>query len=240
MLLPKVFEKFVNGSPVSVMLQGILEHALPAKEIDQLVTATAEQPYPRELVFASLVDLMGEVVCRIRPSIHAGYQAEPTKCGGSLRAVYAQLGHTEAGLAAALVAPTARKRAPVIQRRGGGWSALVSGSRVRIGDGNHLAGTEHRLKEWRVLAAGALPGHTLAVLDAPTQVVTDGLCGEAGHAQERSVRPGMIPLGAKRDVGVADRNCCTTDCWFALARRHVYGVLRHHAKWSGQPFGKRR
>jgi hypothetical protein len=51
MMLPKIFEKFVNGSPVSVMLQGVMEHALPAKEIDQLFTDTAEQQNTRELLF---------------------------------------------------------------------------------------------------------------------------------------------------------------------------------------------
>ena len=44
----------------------------------------------------------------------------------------------------------------------------------------------------------------------------------------------------KRDVWVADRNFCTTDFWFALATRRAYGVLRHHANLSWQPFGKRR
>ena len=72
MMLPKVFENFVNGSPVSVMLRAILEHALPAAEIDQLFTDTAEQQYTRELLFSALVDVMAEVVCRIRPSVHAG------------------------------------------------------------------------------------------------------------------------------------------------------------------------
>lgn len=76
MMLRKVFENFVNGSPVSVMLRAIMEHALSATEIDQLFTATAEQQYTRELLFSSLVDGMAEVVCRIRPSIHAGYQAD--------------------------------------------------------------------------------------------------------------------------------------------------------------------
>jgi hypothetical protein len=75
MMLPKIFERFVNGSPVTVMLRGILEHALPAKDIDQLFTDTAEQQYTRELLFSSVVDLMGEVVCRIRPSVHASYQS---------------------------------------------------------------------------------------------------------------------------------------------------------------------
>jgi hypothetical protein len=87
MLLPKIFENFVNGSPGTVMLRGIMEHALPAAEIDPRFTATAEQHYTREWLFAALVDRMGEVVCRRRPSVPAGYQADPDKFGVSLRAV---------------------------------------------------------------------------------------------------------------------------------------------------------
>ena len=109
---------------------------------------------------------MGEVVCRMRPSIHAGYQAEPAKFGVSLRAVDDKLEHTEPAIAAALVAHSARKLAPVIPASGWWLSALPSGYRVRILDGNHSGATEHRLRELRVLAAGPLPGHTLAVLDA--------------------------------------------------------------------------
>jgi hypothetical protein len=191
-------------------------------------------------LFSSIVDVMGEVVCRIRPSIHAGYQAEPAKFGVSLRAVYDKLEHTEPAIAAALVAHSARKLAPVMQRLGGGLSALLSGYRVRILDGNHLGASEHRLRELRVLAAGPLPGHTLAVLDAQTQLVTDILCCEDGHAQERSVLPGIFPLVAKKDVWVADRNFCTTDFWFALATRRAFGVIRHHANLSWQALGTRR
>lgn len=240
MMLPKIFERFVNGSPVTVMLRGVLEHALPATEIDQLFTDTAEQQYTRELLFSSIVDLMSEVVCRIRRSVHAGYQAEPTKFGVSLRAVYDKLEHTEPGVSAALVAHTGRKLTPVIQRLGGGLPPLLRDYRVRILDGNHLAGTAHRLKELRTLAAGALPGQTLAVLDAATMLVTEVLCCEDGHAQERAVLPGIIPLIAERDVWVADRNFCTTDFWFALATRRACGVLRHHGNLSWQPVSKRR
>jgi len=239
MMLPKVFESFVNGSPVSVMLRAIMEHALPAPEIDQLFTDTAEQQYTRELLFSSLVDVMAEVVCRIRPSIHAGYQANPTKFGVSIRAVYDKLEHTEPGIASALVAHAAGKLAPIIQRLGGGSPALLSAYRVRILDGNHLAGTQHRLKELRALAAGALPGQTLAILDADTMLVTDVLCCEDGHAQERAVLPAVIPLIAARDAWIADRNFCTTEFWFALATRRAYGVIRHHANLTWQAVGKR-
>jgi len=240
MLLPKVFERFVDGSPVTVLLCGILEHALPAAEIDQLFAATAEQQYTRELLFSSVVDLMAEVVCRIRPSVHAGYQAEPSKFGVSLRAIYDKLERTEPGLSAALVAHTGRKLIPVIQRLGGGLPPWLRDYRVRILDGNHLGGTEHRLKELRPVAAGALPGQTLAVLDAATMVVTDVLCCEDGHAQERALLPDVFPLIAERDLWIADRNFCTTDFWFALALRRACGVLRQHGNLSWQPLSKRR
>jgi hypothetical protein len=240
MMLPQIFERFVDGSPVTVMLRGILEHALPATEIDQMFTDTADQQYTRELLFSSVVDLMAEVVCRIRPSVHAAYQAQPSKFGVSVRALYDKLEHTEPALSAALVAHTTRKLAPVIERLGGGLPPPLKGYRVRILDGNHLAGTEHRLKELRGLAAGALPGQTLAVLDAETMLVTEVLCCEDGHAQERSLLPQVLPLVAARDVWVADRNFCTTDFWFALSARRACGVIRHHANLSWQPVGKRR
>jgi hypothetical protein len=239
-MLPSIFDRFVNGSPVTVMLRGVLEHVLPSKEIDQLFTDTAEQQYTRELLFSSVVELMCAVVCRIRPSVHAAYQADPDRIGVSLRALYDKLAKVEPGTSAALVAHTARKLKPLIERLGGGLPKLLSGYRVRILDGNHLAGTEHRLKELRTLAAGALPGQTLVVLDAETVVVTEVLCCEDGHAQERATLPGVVPLIAARDLWVADRNFCTTDFWFALADRKACGVIRHHANLSWQPLSRRR
>jgi len=179
------------------------------------------------------------VVCRIRPSVHAAYQADPEQIPVSLRALYDKLAKVEPGTSAALVAHTARKLQPVIARLGGGLPPLLSGYRVRILDGNHLAGTEHRLQELRAVAAGALPGHTLAVLDAETMLVTDVLCCEDGHAQERATLPAVVRLIAARDVWVADRNFCTTDFWFALAERKAYGVIRHHANLAWQPLSKR-
>ena len=217
MMLQPIFERFVDGSPVTVMLRAILERTLPSAAIDQLFTDTAEQQYTRALLFSSVVDVMCQVVCRIRPSIHAAYQADPTPIGVSLRALYDKLAKVEPGTSAALVAHTAQQLKPLIERLRGGLPLLLSGYRVRILDGNHLAGTEHRLPELRTVAAGALPGQTLAVLDAETMLVTDVLCCEDGHAQERALLPEIVPLVAAQDIWVADRNFCTTDFWFALA-----------------------
>jgi hypothetical protein len=239
-MLQSIFEQFVNGSPVTVMLRGVLEHALPSQEIDQLFTDTAEQQYTRELLFSSIVDVMCAVVCRIRPSVHAAYQAKANEIPVSLRALYDKLAKVEPGMSAALVAHTADKLKPVLERLGGSLPPLLSGYRVRILDGNHLAATEHRLKELRMVAAGALPGQSLVVLDVATMLVTEVLCCEDGHAQERATLPGIVPLIAARDVWVADRNFCTTDFWFALAERKACGVIRHHANLAWRPLSKRR
>jgi hypothetical protein len=84
MMLQPIFDKFVNGSPVSVMVRGILEHVLPAQEIDDLFKQTAERQYTKELLFSSVVELMSTVVCRMRPSVHAAYQAAEQPLGVSV------------------------------------------------------------------------------------------------------------------------------------------------------------
>ena len=44
---------------------------------------------------------------------------------------------------------------------------------MKIADGNHLSGTEHRLKVLRDNLAKALPGKSIAVLDPQKMLVTD-------------------------------------------------------------------
>ena len=77
MLLGKIFERFANGSPVTVMLRGTLEYALRPEPLDQRFAAVARHQYTHKLLFSTLVDLTSLVVCRIHPSHHASYQADP-------------------------------------------------------------------------------------------------------------------------------------------------------------------
>ena len=107
MLLNDVFEQFARDSPLSVMAQGVLENALNPTVVDQLFEDVAERQYTRKLLFSSVVDLMGLVVCRIQPAVHAAYQAHAETIGASLRAVYSKLDHAEPALSAALVHMTA-------------------------------------------------------------------------------------------------------------------------------------
>jgi hypothetical protein len=81
--LGKVFEPFVEQRPICVMARGVLENLFHAERLDALFERTAEVQYTRELLFSSVVDLRGQVVLGIQPSVHAAYQAQAEQLGGT-------------------------------------------------------------------------------------------------------------------------------------------------------------
>src|SRR4051812_6069640 len=228
MVLDDIFERFAAQSPVTVMARAALEHALDPAAIDALFEEVAERQYTRTLLFSTVVDLMGTAVCNVRPAIHAAFQADAESIAVSLRAVYDKIDRTEPGVSAELVRHTARTLCPVITAMGGGRTAWLPGYSIKILDGNHLAGTEHRLKELRTIGAGALPGKALVVLDPQAMLVTDVFPCEDGHAQERSLLDHVLESIRPGEVWIADRNFCTTDFLFGIARRDGSFVIRQH------------
>jgi hypothetical protein len=239
MVFDPLFERFAEQSPITVMARAALEHALNPRAIDELFEHLSERQYTRTLLFSSVVDLMATVVTKSRPSVNAAYRAESETLGVSIRAVYDKLDRTEPGLSAELVRHTARTLGPVITAMGGERQAWLPGYRVKIIDGNHLAGTEHRLKELRTIGAGALPGKALVVLDPQVMLATDVFPCEDGHAQERSLLPEVLEAVSAGEAWVADRNFCTTDFLFGIARRRAGFAIRQHAAnlhipWMGE------
>ena len=88
MILNDVFERFTQDAPLSVMAQGIMENALNPQILDQLFEEVAQKQFTHKLLFSTIVDLMSVVVCRIRPSIHAAFQARAETVGATIDAVY--------------------------------------------------------------------------------------------------------------------------------------------------------
>ncbi len=75
-MLPTIFERFVQQSPLSVMLRGLMERTFAPEGLNELFRSPARSQSTRELLFSSLVDLMSLVVCNIYPSVHAAYRAQ--------------------------------------------------------------------------------------------------------------------------------------------------------------------
>ena len=229
MLLSSVLDRFAQGSPVTVMVRGILENLLRPEKIDAIFEQTAVEQYTRQLLFSSVVDLMSLVVCKIRPSIHAAYQARQEKFGVTLTAIYNKINGLEPTVSSTLVRSTANDGAAAIDALRGGLPELLPGYRLRLLDGNHLPATEHRLAELRRTRQGPLPGQTLVVLDPARMLISDLIPCEDGHAQERSLLEAVLQRVQQRDVWLGDRNFCTTRFLFGLAARSAYFIIRQHA-----------
>ena len=159
----------------------------------------------------------------------------------AIKSVYNKLDNLEPVLSAALVGTTAERMETIVTTMVAALPPLLPGYRVRILDGNHLAATEHRIKELRHDAAGALPGQALVVLDPSLMLVTDVILCEDGHAQERSLLDQVLELVRAKDVWIDDRNFCTTSFLFGIARREAFFVVRQHASTLHWEFtGKKR
>jgi hypothetical protein len=228
MILSEVFERFVEESPITVMARATLENALPPSALDELFASVAERQYTRDLLFSDVVGLMALVVCKIRPSVNAAYKKYAETLGVTRKAVYNKINGMEPAVGAALVRHTAGAIAPVVEAMGGRRELWRPGYRVRVLDGSHLPGTEHRLKPLRTERAGALPGQALVVFDPESMLVTDAIPCEDGHAQERSMTTDVLALVRPGDLWVADRNFCTTALLFGIAERGGSFVIRQH------------
>jgi IS4 transposase len=225
----EVFDRFAQGDSIPVMAQAVIENALSPRIVDQLFEEIADRQYTRELLFSSVVGLMSLVVCRIQPSVNAAYQKNAVPINVSLKALYGKIERVEPPVGAALVRTTAQRLAPVITAMGGAVTPLLPGYRTKILDGNHLPGSEHRIKELRTMRAAALPGHTLVVLDPELMMVIDAFPCEDGHAQERSLLGQVEATVQPNDLWIEDRNFCTTGFLFGIARRDGFFLVRQHA-----------
>ena len=241
MMLGECFEKFLERSPVSVMVRGTLERVFDPEKLERVFSDNALLQYTRELTFTQCVGLMSDVVFRIVPSVGAWYKAHHDEIPVTRQAVYDKLKHLELPTAAGLVAYAGRELGACLQRMPSPPPPLLAGYRVRVLDGNHLAGTEHRVKALRRYRAAALPGQALVFYDPQWDVATAVIPCEDAYAQERSLLPEVVPMVAKQDCIVADRNFCTLGFLFGVARQGAFFVIRHHAaNVVGHPQSPRR
>ena len=60
-MLGDVFKRFVEKSPISVMVRAALERVLGADRLDDWYDRTAQKQYTRDLLFSTVYDLMSQV-----------------------------------------------------------------------------------------------------------------------------------------------------------------------------------
>lgn len=227
-MLGHVFARFVEKSPISVMVRAALERVLGADRLDLWYQCTAQKQYTRALLFSTVYDLMSQVVFCMQPSVRAAYRAHEADVGTSIISVYNKLNGLETHTSSELVRYSARELAPLIAHMDGERTPWLKGYRIKIIDGNCLEASEQRIQELREAPGRALPGKSLVVYEPAQGLVTDVFPCEDGHAQERLLLGSVLQSVGKDDLWIADRNFCTRAFLTEIDARGGFFVIREH------------
>ncbi|WP_043757477.1 IS4 family transposase, partial [Imhoffiella purpurea] len=210
------------------MVRAVLERSFHPQQLDRWFETTAQDQYTRQLLFSTLFDLMRQVVTRQQPSVHAAYQSAREPIPVSLKAVYDKLSGLEPEVLAALVGYSAEQAREVIGALEGARAPLLAHYRVKILDGNALAGREHRLADTRTRSAAPLPGKALVVFEPALETITHLIPEVDAYTQERALLPQLARTIAAGDLWIADRNFCVASWIWTLHQRGAAVLVREH------------
>jgi len=243
MVVSDLLRRFMAESPVTVMARAVLEHAFPDQVLDQMFRRTSREQYEDKLLFSTVVKVLAAVVTRGRKSVRNSYLGEArAQAQATLSALYAKLRNTETAVVSGLVQESFVRLLPVLRSLKAVRQPLFPGYCTKILDGAHLTGTQHRLRETRTLHSSPLPGQALVVLQPDERLISGAFPCEDAHSQERSLLDRVLATAVQKDLFLADRNFCTTEFLFGLARRGACFIIRQHATtlWGKELLGKRR
>lgn len=238
--MDEVFGRFCEGSPFSVMTRATLEHLFADSFLDKVFDDHAQVQYAKELAFSTVATLLTQVVLRHRPSVRNAY-CRHGHVEVNLKSVYEKLQNVETAVCEALVHQTAARARQVLDC----WPAAlradpVPGLRLKILDGNYLAGTQKRLAVLRSDGAAALPGMSVALRDDRTGLLTEVALRQDAYTNERALIDDLLAWAEPDDLFVGDRNFCWADFLFGLMDRKAYFNVRHHESVILTPLGEAR
>jgi hypothetical protein len=235
--MDELLQQFIRQAPVAVMVRAALARALADSTLDELFERTASAQYTKELTFSTLARLLAEVTFGAHKSVHAAYQLRQEGVAASLSAVYQKLKGVEPAVLEALVGETSDRLAEIFEALPLPGPRGPAGLKVRMLDGNFLAGTDHRLECLRGAGAAALPGMSLVVRDGHSGLLTELIPCEDAYTNERSLYERFLARVGPGEVWLMDRNFCTTNYLAGIAARRSYFLVRHHASTHLEPVG---
>src|SRR5205807_9814274 len=117
---------------------------------------------------------------------------EPT-IGTSYQAVYGKLGRLNPAVSEAVVRHSAQSCGSLVALLPRARAEPLSGYRMRVLDGNVLAGSEHRLTPLRQWLNACLAGKSLVVYEPVFGLVTDSVLCEDAYTQGRALVSQRLP-----------------------------------------------
>ena len=239
-LMNTLLDRFEKNAPVAVMTRALFANILAPQELDRIFRDCAVTQYEGDLLFSTAVHMLALAVTKQQPSVNSAYTHHQESINVSVTSLYAKLRGVESQVIREFVRRTAEKMEHITCELNPITEPLIPGYVIRILDGFHLAGTEHRIKETRTVNGSPLPGQFLAMLDPERRLIVDVYPCEDGHAQERSIFPQLIDDLKPGRLWIMDRNFCTKVLLMEIALNKAFFIVRHHAGMPLEMQGTRR
>jgi len=232
--LPITILSHAQAVPLGVLVRGTLEWMLDDATLEQLFHEHAPDQYSRELTLGALVRLVIQVSAGTRSSVYAAYKADQTleqpTIATTCQAVYGKLGRMQPAVSEAVVRYGADRCGRLLTLMPQTRVEPRPGYRMRVLDGNVLAGSDHRLTPLRRWLNACLPGKSLVVYEPGLGLVTDVVLCEDAYTQERALLTHLLPRVQASDLFVADRNFCTTRFVFGISRAQASVIVRQQRR----------
>lgn len=229
-MLIDAIKEFSKQAPAAVLFRGMFARVFSDERLDGIFRENARRQVESEVLFSSLIHLLGPVVSGGKPSVHASYQEREEQLGVSKQAIYDKLKGVEPEVSSALVGTPAMDLAKVLTRSKATHSDPISGYHTFVIDGKRLDGTEHRIYETRFSKSAPLPGTVLALLDTRTRLFVDVACDPDAYVCERKVVMPILERLERNALYMADRNFCDGPRIAAFLKAGAYFLLRHHGR----------
>lgn len=233
-----LIERFSRQAPVAFLVRGLIDFAFAPHFLNSIADAARVTTYTRSIEFVHLVALLTDVVFRVHPSVRAAYRGQDQlHAVAGLKCFYDKLNHVEPAISSSFVRSVADRVEPLVG--GCAYAEPLSGLRLRILDGNHLAATQRRLDGLEGVPS-PLPGQALALLEHASGLISRVLPWEDAHANERSLIDQVLPWFSAGDCVVADSGFCTEGFFRGLIGRGAYFIVRHHGSVGLHPLKRRK
>ena len=234
-----MFDRFLTSSPACVMARATIEKMFSPDIANSLFQENAKSQYQDSLLFSTVFDVMCMVTTRTCKSVHDVYRQKLVTIGVSVKSLYNKINGVETNVSQALVRHSADTAHALVKD----WMPRmkgIPGYRLKIIDGNHVSGTDHRLEVLRREPGAALPGMSAVVLLPEVGLIDDVILSEDAYTQEIEVLGPVLKRIEPNDLMISDRLYCTSRFIFEIAALKAYFVIRQHIghlRWKliGEP-----
>jgi hypothetical protein len=218
-----------ENAPVALLVHAALARTVTPEAVERTFAEHAGAAYTHKLTMSTLVDLVLQVVAGRKRSVFHAFRDARDVDGVTSQAFYSKLARVPPEFACALVADSARRLRPVVERlRPPRADGPTAGYRVRILDGTQPDGSEHRLGPLRRVAACGLPCRVVVCYDPETGLCEAAAAAEDAYEAEPALALRLLERAAPGDLYVADRAYSLGHLFGAAGARGAHLLAREH------------